>query len=94
MLFLSCVDAFFLARSQDEYVTRHKLDGTIIYADHRIGVVTGHLPHEVVGVSAHKYMDPSDVVIAQFAQKQSKYFKARMSAILIFLPHRFHTEIR
>lgn len=58
---------------QDEYVTRHKLDGTIIYADHRIGTVTGHLPHEVVGVSAHKYMEPSDVVIALFAQKQSEW---------------------
>ncbi|XP_022672815.1 uncharacterized protein LOC111255285 isoform X3 [Varroa destructor] len=62
---LSLTDA-----NRDEYVTRHKLDGTIIYADHRIGVVTGHLPHEVIGVSAHKYMDPSDVVIALFAQKQ------------------------
>lgn len=61
----------FLWCFQDEYVTRHKLDGTIIYADHRIGTVTGYLPHEVVGVSAHKYMEPSDVVIALFAQKQS-----------------------
>lgn len=60
---------------QDEYVTRHKLDGTIIYADHRIGTVTGHLPHEVVGVSAHKYMEPSDVVIALFAQKQSEFWR-------------------
>ncbi|OQR68805.1 hypothetical protein BIW11_12665, partial [Tropilaelaps mercedesae] len=56
--------------NRDEYVTRHKLDGTIIYADHRIGTVTGHLPHEVVGMLAHKYMEPSDVVIALFAQKQ------------------------
>ncbi|XP_050039979.1 protein cycle-like [Dermacentor andersoni] len=55
---------------QDEYVTRHKLDGTIIFADHRLSTLTGHLPHEVLGVSAHKYLHPSDMAIAMFAQKQ------------------------
>ncbi|KAL3242909.1 hypothetical protein MRX96_020921 [Rhipicephalus microplus] len=55
---------------QDEYVTRHKLDGTIIFADHRLSTLTGHLPHEVLGVSAHTYLHPSDMAIAMFAQKQ------------------------
>lgn len=62
---LSLVDAI-----QDEYVTRHKLDGTIIFADHRLSTLTGHLPHEVLGISAHKYLHPNDVAIALFAQKQ------------------------
>ncbi|XP_064482244.1 protein cycle-like isoform X2 [Ornithodoros turicata] len=62
---LSLMDAI-----QDEYVTRHKLDGTIIFADHRLSTLTGHLPHEVQGISAHKYLHPSDVAIALFAQKQ------------------------
>ncbi|CAN8006232.1 unnamed protein product [Ixodes hexagonus] len=55
---------------QDEYVTRHKLDGTIIFADHRLSTLTGHLPHEVQGISAHQYLHPSDMAIAMFAQKQ------------------------
>lgn len=55
---------------QDEYVTRHKLDGTIIFADHRLSTLTGHLPHEVQGISAHQYLHPNDMAIAMFAQKQ------------------------
>lgn len=36
----------------------------------RLSTLTGHLPHEVLGVSAHKYLHPSDMAIAMFAQKQ------------------------
>lgn len=32
--------------------------------------MTGHLPHEVTGISAHQYLHSSDMAIAMFAQKQ------------------------
>ncbi|XP_022245750.1 aryl hydrocarbon receptor nuclear translocator-like isoform X1 [Limulus polyphemus] len=51
---------------QDVYITRHKLDGTIIYTDHRISTITGHLPQEVLGYSAYKYIMPEDIPVALF----------------------------
>ncbi|KFM78550.1 Neuronal PAS domain-containing protein 2, partial [Stegodyphus mimosarum] len=51
----------------DEYVTRHSLDGTILFSDHRISTVTGHLPQEVLGKSAYKYIVDEDISIALFA---------------------------
>ncbi|GFT36272.1 aryl hydrocarbon receptor nuclear translocator-like protein 1 [Nephila pilipes] len=51
----------------DEYVTRHSLDGTIIFADHRLATITGHMPHEVVGLSAYEYIHKEDTSIALFA---------------------------
>ncbi|XP_076357234.1 hypoxia-inducible factor 1-alpha-like isoform X2 [Tachypleus tridentatus] len=51
---------------QDVYITRHKLDGTIIYTDHRISTITGHLPQEVLGYSAYKYIIPEDIPVALF----------------------------
>lgn len=51
----------------DEYVTRHSLDGTIIFADHRLATITGHMPHEVVGLSAYEYIHKDDTSIALFA---------------------------
>ncbi|PRD27565.1 UNVERIFIED_CONTAM: Aryl hydrocarbon receptor nuclear translocator-like protein 2 [Trichonephila clavipes] len=51
----------------DEYVTRHSLDGTIIFADHRLATITGHMPHEVIGLSAYEYIHKEDTSIALFA---------------------------
>ncbi|GBM64500.1 Circadian locomoter output cycles protein kaput [Araneus ventricosus] len=51
----------------DEYVTRHSLDGTIIYADHRLATITGHMPNEVIGLSAYEYIHKDDMPIALFA---------------------------
>lgn len=57
------------AAVEDEYVTRHSLDGTIIFADHRLSTITGHLPHEVYGMSAYEYIAQEDIPIALFAHK-------------------------
>ncbi|XP_067128091.1 basic helix-loop-helix ARNT-like protein 2 isoform X2 [Centruroides vittatus] len=54
---------------EDEYVTRHSLDGTIIFADHRLSTITGHLPHEVFGRSAYHYIIADDIPVALFAHK-------------------------
>ncbi|KAF8771313.1 Aryl hydrocarbon receptor nuclear like protein [Argiope bruennichi] len=51
----------------DEYVTRHSLDGTIMYADHRLATITGHMPNEVIGLSAYEYIHKDDMAIALFA---------------------------
>ncbi|KAG8181426.1 hypothetical protein JTE90_018893 [Oedothorax gibbosus] len=51
----------------DEYITRHSLDGTIIFADHRLATITGHMPHEVVGLSAYAYIHSEDTAVALFA---------------------------
>lgn len=61
---LSLMDA-----NLDEYVTRHSLDGTLLFADHRISIITGHLPEEVRGKSAYEYILPDDHSISLFAHK-------------------------
>ncbi|XP_050710803.1 hypoxia-inducible factor 1-alpha-like isoform X3 [Eriocheir sinensis] len=55
--------------TQDEYITRHGLGGSIMYTDHRISFVTGLMPGEVVGTSAFSYMHPEDRVWSIVAQK-------------------------
>ncbi|CAG2165671.1 unnamed protein product, partial [Oppiella nova] len=53
----------------DEYVSRHSLDGTLLFADHRISGIIGYLPSEVMGKSAYSYILPDDHSIALFAHK-------------------------
>ncbi|XP_045617115.1 uncharacterized protein [Procambarus clarkii] len=55
--------------TQDEYITRHGMDGKILYTDHRISFVTGLMPSEVMGTSAFNYMHPDDMVWSIVAQK-------------------------
>ncbi|KAG7188098.1 hypothetical protein KM043_015948 [Ampulex compressa] len=52
---LSIIDA-----NKDEYVTRHLVDGRIIYCDHRVSVVAGYLSEEVSGLSAFSFMHKDD----------------------------------
>ncbi|EFN85711.1 Neuronal PAS domain-containing protein 2 [Harpegnathos saltator] len=52
---LSIIDA-----NKDEYVTRHLIDGRIIYCDHRVSVVAGYLSEEVSGLSAFAFMHKDD----------------------------------
>ncbi|XP_069955507.1 neuronal PAS domain-containing protein 2-like isoform X3 [Cherax quadricarinatus] len=55
--------------TQDEYITRHGMDGKILYTDHRISFVTGLMPTEVIGTSAFNYMHPDDMMWSVVAQK-------------------------
>ncbi|RWS05932.1 aryl hydrocarbon receptor nuclear translocator-like protein, partial [Dinothrombium tinctorium] len=55
--------------SDNEYRTRLTLDGTLVYADHRISLITGHFPEEVFGNSAYDYIHEDDLPISLFAHK-------------------------
>ncbi|KAI1301158.1 Circadian locomoter output cycles protein kaput [Halotydeus destructor] len=55
--------------NQDEYVTRISLDGTLLFADHRISTILGFMPHEVVGQSAYNFILVEDHTISLFAHK-------------------------
>jgi PAS domain-containing protein len=61
---LSLIDA-----NLDEYVTRLSLDGTLLFADHRISMIAGYMPHEVVNRSAYGYIILDDHAISLFAHK-------------------------
>ncbi|XP_024942520.1 uncharacterized protein LOC107269431 isoform X6 [Cephus cinctus] len=50
-----------LEATKDEYVTRHLVDGRIIFCDHRISVVAGYMTEEVSGLNAFKFMHKDDV---------------------------------
>ncbi|XP_012279251.1 uncharacterized protein LOC105699099 isoform X2 [Orussus abietinus] len=50
-----------LEANKDEYVTRHLVDGRIIFCDHRISVVAGYMSEEVSGLSAFRFMHKEDV---------------------------------
>ncbi|XP_043461471.1 circadian locomoter output cycles protein kaput-like isoform X2 [Leptopilina heterotoma] len=49
-----------LEADKDEYVTRHLVDGRIIFCDHRISVVAGYMAEEVSGKSAFAFMHKDD----------------------------------
>ncbi|XP_071519226.1 uncharacterized protein [Panulirus ornatus] len=55
--------------TQDEYITRHGMNGKILYTDHRISFITGLMPTEVLGTSAFTYMHPDDMVWSIVAHK-------------------------
>ncbi|XP_054273709.1 basic helix-loop-helix ARNT-like protein 2 isoform X3 [Macrosteles quadrilineatus] len=46
---------------REEFITRHTLDGRIIYTDHRISIVAGYLSEEVCGVPGFQYMHKEDM---------------------------------
>ncbi|XP_029172433.1 circadian locomoter output cycles protein kaput-like isoform X2 [Nylanderia fulva] len=52
---LSIMDA-----NKDEYVTRHLIDGRIIFCDHRVSVVAGYMSEEVSGLNAFAFMHKDD----------------------------------
>lgn len=68
---ISIIDA-----NKNEYITRHLVDGRIIYCDHRVSVVAGYLSEEVSGMSAFGFMHKDDRIWAMVAlrQSKSKYF--------------------
>ncbi|XP_012269089.2 hypoxia-inducible factor 1-alpha-like isoform X1 [Athalia rosae] len=59
-----------LEATKDEYVTRHLVDGRIIFCDHRISVVAGYMAEEVSGLSAFKFMHKEDVRWTMIALRQ------------------------
>ncbi|XP_015367926.1 PREDICTED: circadian locomoter output cycles protein kaput-like isoform X2 [Diuraphis noxia] len=65
-----------LEATGEEYITRHQIDGRIIYVDHRISIVSGFMPQEVSGQLAFKYMHKDDVRWVMIALRQM-YFKGQ-----------------
>ncbi|XP_025202262.1 aryl hydrocarbon receptor nuclear translocator-like protein 2 isoform X2 [Melanaphis sacchari] len=65
-----------LEATREEYITRHQIDGRIIYVDHRISIVSGFMPQEVSGQLAFKYMHRDDVRWVMIALRQM-YFKGQ-----------------
>lgn len=70
---LSIIDA-----NKDEYVTRHLIDGRIIYCDHRVSVVAGYLSEEVSGLSAFAFMHKDDYKWTMIGLQQSKELRSRL----------------
>ena len=62
-----------LEANKEEYVTRHLLDGRIIFCDHRISLVAGYMTQEVSGMSAFAYMHGDDVMWTIAGLRQSKF---------------------
>ncbi|XP_006616369.1 neuronal PAS domain-containing protein 2-like isoform X1 [Apis dorsata] len=62
---ISIIDA-----NKNEYITRHLVDGRIIYCDHRVSVVAGYLSEEVSGMSAFGFMHKDDRIWAMVALRQ------------------------
>ncbi|KAK0178050.1 hypothetical protein PV328_002035 [Microctonus aethiopoides] len=56
--------------NKQEYVTRHLLDGRIVFSDHRIAVVAGYMTEEVSGTNAFSFMHKEDVRYTVMALKQ------------------------
>lgn len=79
---ISIIDA-----NKNEYITRHLVDGRIIYCDHRVSVVAGYLSEEVSGMSAFGFMHKDDRIWAMVAlrQSESKYFYHVIFTVIIFL---------
>lgn len=59
--------------NKDEYVTRHLVDGRIIYCDHRVSVVAGYLSEEVSGLSAFSFMHKDDFRWTMIVLRQSEF---------------------
>lgn len=64
---LSILDA-----NKSEYVTRHLVDGRIIYCDHRVSVVAGYMSEEVSGLNAFAFMHKDDLRWTMIGLRQSK----------------------
>lgn len=65
---LSIMDA-----NKDEYVTRHLVDGRIIYCDHRVSVIAGYLSEEISGLNAFGFMHKDDCRWTMIGLRQSKH---------------------
>lgn len=63
-------DNSLLEATKEEWLTRHLLDGTIVYADHRISVLSGYLSEEVHGNSAFQYIHRQDARWVMIALRQ------------------------
>ncbi|XP_073974571.1 basic helix-loop-helix ARNT-like protein 1 isoform X2 [Rhodnius prolixus] len=62
-----------LEATKEEWISRHLIDGTIVYSDHRISVVSGYLAHEVSGSPAFLYMHSDDVRWVMIVLRQMYY---------------------
>lgn len=67
--------------SLDEYVSRHTLDGGLIYVDPRITSILGFMPDEVMGKSAYEFILAQDYTVAIFAQRMSKSSRLLLSKV-------------
>ncbi|CAG5081433.1 Similar to Arntl: Aryl hydrocarbon receptor nuclear translocator-like protein 1 (Mus musculus) [Cotesia congregata] len=56
--------------NKQEYITRHLVDGRIVFSDHRIALVAGYMSEEVSGVNAFRFMHKDDVMWAITALRQ------------------------
>lgn len=56
-----------------EYITRHLVDGRIIFCDHRISIVAGYLSEEVSGQSAFSFMHEEDFQWTVLGLRQSMF---------------------
>jgi PAS domain-containing protein len=59
---------------QDEYYTRHLLDGQIVNADQRISVVAGYTVSEVLGHTGFSYVLDEDKALTAILHKESESF--------------------
>ncbi|BET00486.1 PAS fold [Nesidiocoris tenuis] len=62
-----------LEASREEWISRHLIDGTIVFSDHRISVVSGYMAEEVTGDFAFRYMHQDDVRWVLIALRQMYY---------------------
>lgn len=65
-----------IIEANNEYITRHLVDGRIINCDQRISFIAGYMIEEVSGLSAFKFMHREDVRWVMIALRQSKLFIA------------------
>ncbi|XP_014206799.1 circadian locomoter output cycles protein kaput isoform X2 [Copidosoma floridanum] len=71
-------DIAILDSTKDEYVTRHLIDGKIIFCDYRIATIAGYLPEEVSGLNAFNYIHKDDLqwimMVLKSMYNMLKYF--------------------
>ncbi|GJQ79627.1 Met [Trypoxylus dichotomus] len=61
-----------IIEANNEYITRHLVDGRIINCDQRISFIAGYMIEEVSGLSAFKFMHREDVRWVMIALRQKK----------------------
>lgn len=78
-----------LEADKDEYVTRHLVDGRIIFCDHRISIVAGYMAEEVSGKSAFAFMHKDDFrwTMIGLRQSESTRNEKKMLGAVQKLPH-------
>lgn len=78
-------DLSFLDMNQDEYVTRHLVDGRIVFCDQRISMVAGYMSEEVYGLSAFRFMHKDDVRWTMIGLRQSEYIFINFNVLYVLL---------